>query len=1080
MDLERSAGSEELAPSSYLQEGMWFSEQILQQEGLLNLCVCVRLDGNLHLDSLRVAFDQLIARHEMLRTTFELAGDIVMQRIHPSAPADFQVIEVASDDAARAAGAAESMRGFDISGDQLLRVRLYRIDNVTHVLLIAMHHLVCDQWSVNILLRDLRELYASHMLGHATALPTLEAQYRHFAAAQRERLQGDRFDALTDFWTTSLAGISWTLDIPAGRQRQARRETVGSAVLSALPAELFEAAERLAKAEHVTLFGLVLAAVRLLLWQHSGQRDVAVGAPMTVRERPEDENLIGLFVNMLVLRNKIRPEASTRELLRGEFAALLDAFEHSDLPYRKLVEVVTPERDASGSPLLRVTVTFGARDELVSWPGLTVSHFSLGVTVSQFDLAISGNKSAAGAEFEWGFNDAVYDAETITRLSERLEPLLRALIADPDRPVREMRALSPADRRQLDGYADRARRYPACDDVAATDVVALVDVWAADTPEAPAARQGTAVVSYSELTRFSRRLAARLAALRLPPETRVGVVLRRTPHLPAVMLGILRSGLCFVPVDIDAPPQRMAFVLTDSGADLVIHDDDLLVPDGPWRTMALSALDGGDVQAAPAAPRSVHPGQLAYVLYTSGSTGTPKGVAITRRALANCLQATWRLLACRPGQRWVAVSNTAFDISLLELFTPLISGMEVIITTDGQGRDAAALRSLLEACVPDIVQATPATWRMLEDAGWRGHPGLTVHTGGDTVQPALADQLIRQSKAFWHTYGPTEATLYCVATPLTEVLGLQVLPLGEPIAGMEVHILDEYLNPVPPGVIGELCIAGAGLARGYQGRPADTAARFVPHPAPAMRGERIYRTGDRALRRFDGRLELRGRIDEQIKLRGFRIELAEIETVLTAHAAVEQAVVLRAGDSPETHRLVAYVRLASEGQHASSAQNVAAMLRAHARQTLPSYMLPAEYVAVGQMPVTVNGKIDRQRLLALDVAASTVEDRAQWSAEERQVAEVWTSLLGVADIRRDDDFFALGGNSLLIVRVLNALNKQARAGLSLWELFEATTVAELAERIAGHRPRDLAAGQPPDAPARPGRTGAAQKPQTAM
>ena len=825
-------------------------------------------------------------------------------------------------------------------------------------------------------------------------------------------------------------------------------------MLSTLPAELFEAAERLARAENVTLFGLVLAAVRVLLWQHSGQRDVAVGAPMTGRERPEDENLIGLFVNMLVLRKEIRPEASFREILRGEFAALLDAFEHSELPYRKLVEVVAPERDASRLPLLRVTVTFGARDELAGWPGLAVSYFPLGVTVSQFDLVISGNRATGVAEFEWGFNDSVYDADTITRLSERLEPLLHALTTDPDRPVGEMRALSAADRRQLDGYARRARRDLAPGDVATADVVTMVEAWAAATPEAAAVRQGTAVLSYSALTRFSQELAARLAALRLPPETRVGVALHRTPILPAVILGILRSGLCYVPVDVDGPPQRTGFVLTHSGASLVIHDDDIPVPDGPWQTMMVSTLAGAGGQDAPAghlAPGPVHPGQLAYVLYTSGSTGAPKGVAVSRGALANCLQATWRLLACQPGQRWVALSSTAFDISLLELFTPLVSGMEVIITTDGQGRDAVALRSLLEASVPDIVQATPATWRMLWDAGWRGHPGLTVHTGGDVVEPALADQLIRQSKAFWHTYGPTEATLYCVATPLSDVLGAHVLPLGEPITGMEVHILDEYLNPVPPGVIGELCIAGAGLARGYQGRAADTAARFVPHPAPAIPGERIYRTGDRALRRLDGRLELRGRIDQQIKLRGFRIELAEIEAVLAAHAAVEQAVVLRAGDSPETHRLVAYLRLAGEGRPAGATQDVAAMLRAHARQVLPSYMVPAEYVVVSGMPMTVNGKIDRQRLLALEAAASTAEDRAQWSADERQVAEVWASLLGITDIRRDDDFFGLGGNSLLAVRVLNALNDKTGADLSLWELFEATTVAELAERIAADR-----------------------------
>jgi amino acid adenylation domain-containing protein len=1059
-ELDDSATGVGLWPSSYLQEGLWFSEHIVRQDGLLNLCTPVRMRGDLDVTDLRAAFDDLVARHETLRTTFELSGDTVCQRIHPPAPADVRVIDAGTEEAARDAAVAESLRGFDLERLPLVRVRLYRIAEADHVCLIVIHHLLCDQWSIDVMLRDLAELYAARRRCRPPDLPALSTQYRHFAVAQRQRLQGERLDELVAFWTSALAGAPRTLDVPTDRPPAARRTTPGSFVPTTLPGPLVDSLERLARSERVTLFTLILAAVRILLWQHTGQPDIVVGAPMAARDGADEENLIGLFVNMLSLRNEVHPGATFRDVLHAEFAASLDAFEHRDLPYRKLVEAAGVEWDGRGSPLFRVAVSFGARDEdFDDWYGLTLSYFPLGVAVSQFDLAITGNRSPDGADIAWAFDDSVYDTEQVRRLSERLEPLLRAVVADPDRAIGTMRPLSAADRRQLAQW-----RRPPTPAATPDDVVTMVEAWAG-TPDAPAVRQGTNVVSYAELVELASRTAGRLAALGLPPESPVGLLLRRTPWLPAIVLGVLRSGLAFVPLDVDSPPARIAAILADCGARVVVHDsstplDGSAPPDGPWQRLTVGSILAEDGPVGPDRCGSAQPDRLAYVLYTSGSTGTPKGVAVSHGALANCLAATREMLGCRPGQRWLAVSRTAFDISLLELFTPLISGSEVTITTDDESRDGDALRYLLETLEPDVMQATPATWRLLEDSGWRGHPRLTVHTGGDVVPPALAERLIAGNGSFWHSYGPTEATLYCVAAPLTDVSGLRVLPLGEPIAGVEVCVLDESLNPVPPGVLGELCVAGVGLARGYFGRPGLTAASFVAHPAPHRPGERIYRTGDRALRRFDGRLELHGRIDQQIKIRGFRIELGEIEHVLAEHPAVDQAIVVRAGDSPEHHRLVAHLRLADRVAGAPTA-DLLEDVRAHAKRSLPPYLLPSSYQLVERVPVTRNGKVDRRVLAALSVPLPAPphgvdgfdigRPDAGWSEEEHQVAEIWSGVLDVAHIGRHDDFFDLGGNSLLAVRALNRISEVTGVGLSLRVLFEATTVTDLAARIATAR-----------------------------
>ncbi|MFI6321641.1 amino acid adenylation domain-containing protein [Nonomuraea sp. NPDC050556] len=1041
------------APSSYLQEGLWFSEQISDEPGLLNLCISLRLCGQVKLACLREALDDLVKRHETLRTTFHLENECVVQQIHPSSPLEFEVVEVGELDEALQLARLESLRGFNLAHGPLIRARVFRIAAEDHVLHIAMHHIVCDQWSIDVLLRDMAELYTARVEGRGAELPALGVHYRDFAAAEREALEGPRLEVLAEFWADIVEGASRTLDLPCERPSSRQRTSVGESVCSLLPAPLVERLSKLARAERLTLFTLVLAAVRVLLWQHTGQRDILLGSPIAMRDDADHEDLVGLFVNMVVLRNSLSAGSAFRDVLRAEFARNLDAFEHRDMPYRKLVEITAPQRDASASPLFSTAVTFGSRDTApLMWHEMAVHRLDLGIAASQFDLAISGLRGSEGAEFIWAFNDAVLDVQTVERLSERLEPLLEAIADDPDQPIAALRRLSERDASDLKASA-ATDLEPTTD-----DVVSLVNAIARDMPEATAVIQGSRRVPYSELITASEQVAASLAALSLPGESRVGLLLRRDPMLPAIMLGVLRAGLAFVPLDVDTPAARLTSILVDCGARVLVHTDGLNIPHGPWAVRSDTDLLTAARNEETVPDHGSHPGRLAYVLYTSGSTGIPKGVAVSHGALANCLVSTRTLLACKPDQRWLAVSRTAFDISLLEIFTPLVSGCELVLTTDEQGRDGNALRALLESCDPDFMQATPAMWQMLEDSGWKGSARLTVHTGGDVVPVALAERLIQRNGAFWHTYGPTEATLYCVATPLSDISGLQLLPIGTPIRGTDVCILDEDLMPVPPGVVGELCVSGVGLARGYLHQPALTADRFVPHPEARRPGERVYRTGDRALRRFDGRLELHGRIDHQIKIRGFRIELGEIENVLARHPAVDHAVVLRVGDRPETHRLSAFLRLANTVDGDADPSLIVADIRNHAKNSLPHYMLPADIHVLDRLPMTPNGKVDRERLVAIAPAPRETSAVAPTpgDAVTGALCAIFAKALGSdAPFSPDQDFFAAGGNSLSVMRLTSHVRDVLAVELTVRDVFEEPTPAGLTTRLSVGRDRAL-------------------------
>jgi amino acid adenylation domain-containing protein len=762
-------------------------------------------------------------------------------------------------------------------------------------------------------------------------------------------------------------------------------------------------------------FPVLLAAFRVLLWRHTGQ------ARLPILARCDDEDSTGAFACV----SELAAGQTFPEVVRAETLALTAARAHRRAP-------------ASATPRFPATFRWS--------PGGAGAEAR-----PPADLGLEICAAGADLTATWVFDSRLFEKDTIARIAGRFPVLLAEAVTDAAAAIDDLPVLSAADLAQLRPASAPRRSGPP-------DQLTIIDLfsrWVASRADAAAVHQPGRVRSYAGVDRLSRQVAGRLAGMELPPEARVGLVLHRTVDVPAMILGVLRAGLAIVPLDASSPAARNTAILEDAGAAVLIQDSrGVSLAPGPWQVLSVADMRQRSPAAMPGATETSRPDGLAYILYTSGSTGAPKGVEVSHASLANCLQATRALLSYPPGGRWVAVSRLAFDISLLELFTPLVSGGELVIATDEQARDGHALRSLLEMCGPDFMQATPATWQTLLESGWSGDRRMVTLSGGDVVSPALAKELIESSRAFWHTYGPTETTLHCICTPLASAAGYDLLPLGDPIANMRVRVLDDKLKPVPPGVIGELCVSGVGLARGYLNQPRLTAERFVTEPPD---GERLYRTGDLAVLRPDGRLELHGRRDGLVKIRGFRIEVGEVEGVLARHPAVAAAAVVRAGNSPESYHLAAYLQLTGAGTPPRAGSPAVtepgpdrvstADIAAYAARYLPDYMLPVSYQVVARLPMSANGKLDRAALTKADGRATGGTEFAAQTEEEAGVAAIWQDLLQPDRLCGTEDFFDIGGNSLLAVRMVRKLRERFGIELSTWMIYEAPTIPGLADLV---------------------------------
>jgi amino acid adenylation domain-containing protein len=950
----------------------------------------------------------------------------------------------------------EGRHPFDLTTGPLLRSTLLRLGPEEHVLVIVEHHLVHDGWTQGVLLRDFLTLYAAFSRGEPSPLPELPVQYADFALWQRHWLRDDILDRQLAYWKNCLAGAPSVLELPTDRPRPVVPSFQGDQVSWVLPAALSLGLRDLSRRLGATLFMTMLTAWDVLLARASGQEDFCVGTGVANRRVVEVEGLLGMLINTIVLRADSSGTPTFAELTARMRQVCVAAYGHQDLPFEKLVAALRLERMQSHTPLFQVFFAFldTPMPEL-DLPGLSFTvleahnrsaKFDLNVTVllpSEQRIGLQGSRpDEITLLFEYSTD--LFERVTILRMLEHFQNLLEAAVAAPERRFPELPRLAAAEIHQLLAEWNDTAVPP----VDGRSVHELFFLQARRTPQALALRYGSDRLTYGELAERVQSMADRLRARGVGPGDLVGLAVDRSAQMVVVVLAVLAAGAAFVPLDPTFPQERLAWMIEDAGLTLLLSETRLagVFPHG----VAMFLVDGEGEDAPPRATGAAEatPADLAYVLYTSGSTGRPKGVAIPHSAVINLLGAVRRQPGLGASDAILAVTTLSFDIAVVDLFLPLTVGATLVIV----GRDAARSGMELQTALADptlaMMAATPATWRLLLESGWEGNPRLKVLCGGEAMSWELADRLLERCGELWNMYGPTEATVYSVIQRVDRVTSARAssgtVPVGRPLAGTGVHLLDRELAPVPIGVPGDLWIGGAGLALGYLGRPDLTAAAFRPAPAPdtAEPGKRLYRTGDLARWLPDGTVEFLKRTDHQVKVRGYRVELGEIETHLAAQAAVREAAVIVREDRPGDRRIVAY--LVADRELLSAAE-----LRSLLKRQLPEYMVPTDFVFLEAMPLSPNGKLDRRALPAPERTGNSPDREfvPPRTAVERLLAAMWSQVLGVDRVGVHDPFFDLGGHSLLATQLLAHVRSTFHVEIPLRRLFDTPSVAELALAI---------------------------------
>jgi len=1001
---------------SFSQQRLWFLEQLQPGTAAYNLSGAVRLVGQLDVDALRKTLSALVARHEVLRTTFATVDGAPVQLVAAQSSValpleDFsREAQADRDRALDAVLADEAQRLFDLERGPLFRARLYRLGEQDHVLQVSLHHIIADGWSLGVLVRDLGLLYAGYASGQEPSLPELPIQYADYAAWQREQLQSQTLQESVGYWRGKLAGLA-TLELPTDHPRPAAPTFEGALHTFLVPASLASRLIELGREEGATLFMTLLASFSVLLSRYSGQLDVVVGSPIAGRGRAELEPLIGFFVNNLVLRTDLTGAPSFRALLRRVRRTALEAYTHQDVPFERLVEELHPQRDPGRNPLFQVMLGLQNTpyQELVL-PRLSLSPLEVARRAAAFDLTLQVLETKAGLRCSLEYATDLFEAETIERMAGHLVQLLSAAVQDPELGVAELPLLTPAELSRVAEWNATESGYPKA------RLHELIWEQAGREPERVAVECQGRTLRYRELLGRADSLATRLRGLGVGPGVLVGIYMERSAELLVAVLAVLRAGGAYVPLDPSYPLDRLEYMVQDSGLQVLLSQRELSAgaPKGVATLVEVDAesCSGGGAEALEGGGDAE---DLAYVIYTSGSTGKPKGVAVTHRALVNLLASMRREPGLAREDVLLSVTTLSFDIAGLELYLPLLVGARVLLATREEASDGARLRDLLAGSGATAMQATPATWRLLLESGWKGDGRLKILCGGEALSRELAEALLSRGSEVWNVYGPTETTIW---SSVWRVEPQRPVTIGRPIANTRMYVLDAGRRLQPVGIPGELYIGGDGLARGYWQRPELTAERFVPDPFRP--GGRLYRTGDLARWLPDGCLDCLGRLDHQVKVRGFRIELGEIEAALQSSPGVEAAVVLAPSGLGVERQLVAYLA------HGAAAQPNVTELRAHLKRTLPVYMVPSSFVFVDKLPLTPNGKLDRQALAGMDAGGGRQREAfvAPRTPMEIFIADVWKQVLGVERVGLRDNFFDLGGHSLLAMRTLAPIEKR--------------------------------------------------------
>jgi amino acid adenylation domain-containing protein len=1044
-------------PLSFAQQRLWFLDRLEPGSVAYNLPSAVRLKGRTSVAELSWIFSEVVRRHEVLRTTFGFReGGAVQIVALPSLPAlpvvDLSgLAETRQEIQARELALEEARRPFDLQSGPLLRLCLLRLGEQDHVLMMTLHHIVSDGWSTGVLLREIAALHGDFVAGRASTLPDLPVQYTDFARWQREWLRGEVLEEQIAYWRQQLAGAPRVLELPLDRPRLARQTFRGALRSVALAPELAAAVRGLCRREDATPFMVLLSAWGLLLGRHAAQQDLLVGTPIAGRNRQEIENLIGFFVNTLALRVDLRESPSFAELVGRVRAAALDGYTHQDVPFERLVDELITDRGLAVSPLFQVVFALqnatgpGGRPENVSVPGLTLTPLDVDPGEAKFDLTlILGEEQGFAGALQ--YNTDLFDPATVGRLLGHFETLLAGGLAEPRTHVWEIPLLSDAERRQLLAWSGAGELDPLTG-----SLQARFESRAAERPDAVAAVFEGASLTYGELDRWANRLAHRLLESGVAPGSRVCLAVERGLGLVAGILGILKAGCAYVPLDPSYPQERLTWLLEDAGAVALVSDAEVLGRLPAWSGRMLRIEDPGGLERNPRV--AVAPEWPAYVIYTSGSTGRPKGVVVSHGNVLRLMASTEGWFGFVADDVWTLFHSFAFDFSVWELWGALLYGGRLVVVPYLVSRSPEAMLDLVEREKVTVLNQTPSAFQAFQraeaerqDLGARSLRWVIF--GGEALEPRSLEGWWRRralqgvvTPGLVNMYGITETTVHVTWRRLgeAEVLGGGGSVIGVPLRDLRVHALDPWGELVPVRVAGELHVGGAGVSQGYLGRPELTAERFVPDGFGGAPGARLYRSGDLGRWRSTGELEFLGRIDHQVKVRGFRIEPGEIEAVLLRQPGVEAAVVLVREDTPGDRRLVAYVVGGAPGSEE---------MRARLKASLPEHMVPSVFVALDSLPLTANGKVDRR---ALPVpAGERPELEAEYVAPRTSVEEVlaaiWAQVLGVESVGAHDNFFALGGDSILSLRVL-ALARERGLELDLADLFLRQTVAALSESV---------------------------------
>jgi amino acid adenylation domain-containing protein len=1039
----------DLLCASFAQQRLWFLDRLESGTSLYNIPMAWRLEGVVDADALRRSLTEIVRRHEVLRTTFVVEGDELKQCVTDRLDVAFEQEDFSATAGAEALALQRATElgqvGFDLERGPLLRVTLLRIDQRTHVLHLVVHHIVSDGWSMGRLVHELELLYEAFSSGRPSPLQQLPIQYADYAAWQCQWLDGPVLDEQLAFWRRTLEGAPTLLELPLDRPRPLSLSHHGAAIGLELDTDRTAALVQLARAHRSTLFMVMAAAFSVLLHRYSRQNDICIGYAAANRRRAEVADLIGLFINTLVLRTRIDTRLDFLGLLTQTREAILDADAHQDLPFEKLVEELRPERSLNYSPLFQVMLLLQDSDtrdggSTLDLPGLRAQGLPHRTSTAKFDLTMEWLMLDGRLSGAIEYNTALFDPTTVAQMAAHFQALLDSIIANPRACVAELSMLTPEERRhQLVQWHD-AHLPPQAERCAHE----LFDERVRATPDAVAVVFEDHHLSYRELDGRANQLAHTLRELGVRPDVLVGICVERSLDMVVGLLGILKAGGAYVPLDPDYPAQRLAHMLRDTAAPVLLTHQRLLasLPKHDAHTLLLDTHWDRIAQQPASTPDNLtRPEHLVYCIYTSGSTGLPKGAMNTHRGFVNLVH--WYFgpdLPAEAQERVMLSSSLSFDLTQKNVLGTLMYGATLIVPS-GSAADAQGFHAAARRHQPTQINCAPSAYRL-----YRSHGELptvrNVVLGGEPVDAGLVAEFADSDVTLVNSYGPTECADVAVAHVSPPGAAAGGLPLGRPIPNVQIYVVDADLTLAPAGVAGELCISGIGVGRGYISRPELTAERFVPNPYGAP-GSRMYRTGDIARHRRDGTLEFLGRIDHQVKIRGLRIELGEIESILNLAPGLREAIVLARTDEHTDPRLVAYLVAAPEGRPGIES------LRAHLQRSLPSYMLPSAWVFLDAFPLNPNGKIDRAALPVPMPSSDSlgVDHVAPRNPTEELLAGIWAEVLKVQRIGVHDNFFTLGGHSLMATQVLARIRHALKFDVNLRSLFESPTVAELARHL---------------------------------